>query len=263
MHWWGRLLAVALFFIAFLARSGGGLGPSSVCGWLDGLYSMATWITLLALPVLFVIALVSSVAKVVRTSQKAIPDTPLPPYEQPSVLTPSPTHRGELRRLVPAALVVAGFGFILFGPSGCVPFRVCDQSEVVSPESGSGRRFSGELPQVVSPFADLSAYTATFQVNGPWELRWSSTADRVRIDVFTAEAVQTGRYFPEAGHTYVDDPRPQGSTTMGAGGTFCVRIELHDETYESAESSYYSTSRPAGPTPVPRRMSWEIVIAAQ
>lgn len=265
MSWLARLLVVALFFVALLGRSGGGLGPSTVCGSLEGLYVAATWITLLALPVLFVIAVTSNLSKHLRTAQPAIPDAPLPPYGEPAAAASPPRQpRSLAARLLPPSLVAGGLIFVLFGPSGCAPFHVCGRADAVPSVPTTELHFTGELPLAVAggSYGDLSAYTATFDVKGRWELSWNTSADRARVDVFTAEAIQTGRYFPEAGHTFVGDSRPSGSTTVEDGGSFCVRIELRDENYERAASSYYSaTTRPNGPTPTPRRMSWEISIA--
>jgi hypothetical protein len=268
MTWWGRATAAAVLFIAFLGRSGGGLGPSSVCGGLNDIYVAGTLITFLAVPICLVMGVASTATRVLRRAAPAVAPAQEPPYgaapsseaTAPSSEATAPQRRSLVARLLPGAIVVGLALFILAGPSGCVPFRVCAQGAEVARAPGSGLRFFGEDPP--SATSDGASFTATFEATAPWTLRWSSTADRARLDVFTADAMQQGRYFPSLGHPAYAEDGPSGSTTINASGAFCVRVALRDLAFEAARNSYYSESRHSGPPPSSRSMSWEIAIAS-
>jgi hypothetical protein len=267
-RWWGRCGLAGLFFVLLLARSGGGLGPSSLCGQLNDLFVLGTFVCALAAGVFFVIALGSTVGSLLAAVSGVLPKgavavtEPAPPPLYSTPPTPvgdAMAQRSPLWRWLQAAAVVVAAWFILAVPSGCVPFRVCGQGAEVARAAGPSVRFVGNAP-AHGPSGDAgAAITATFDAKAPWVMRWSSTADRVRIDAFTADAMQTGRYFPD--HPSYADGGPNGSTTVNASGSFCVRVELRDLGFEAALNAYYSESRHTGPPPSSRPMSWEVTIA--
>ena len=250
--WLGRMAVAGVLFVAFLGRSGGGLGPSSVCGGLNDLYVLGTVVTALAIPLCFMAFVLSGIQQAPR--RPATVEAPPPLYSDAV-----PERRNRLVSwLLPRAVVIGLALFILAGPSGCTPFAVCGQGNPIARAPGAAIRFVGEAPDHADAAGTDASYTATFDATAPWVVRWTSTADLTRIDVFPMSAMQQGKYFPD--HAAFVDDGPSGSTTVNESGTFCVRIALRDKAFEAAERSYFETRRPTGPAPTPRRMSWEIMV---
>ena len=260
MEWFGRAVAAGVLFIAFVGRSGGGLGPSSVCGTLNDVYVAGTVISAVAMLLFPVLGVLAIVSRALRKPAPAVPDAPQPPYGAELGPDTAIPRRSASRGLLPRVLIVAIALFVLFGPSGCTQFQVCGQANQIARAPGASLRFAGDLPNpTAAPERDAS-YTATFEATAPWTARWSSSADLVRVDVFTEAAVQQGNHFPTAGHPAFVEDGPSGSTTVSQTGTFCIRIALRDRSYEDAERSYDENRQRTGPRPTPRMMTWDITV---
>src|SRR6266446_5655773 len=130
-RWWGRCGLAGLFFVLLLARSGGGLGPSSLCGQVNDLFVLGTVVCALAAGVFFVIALGSTVGSLLAAVSGVLPKgavavaEPAPPplySAPPTPVDAGVAQRSPLWRWLPAAAVVGAALLILAVPSGCVPF---------------------------------------------------------------------------------------------------------------------------------------------
>ncbi len=276
--WWKWFGIACLLFVVGLGRSGGGLGPSSVCEPLQGLLVAGTLVALLAAALLFVVAVVASTLRAAelyaRPASSEAHAAASEPGETLGQEGPSSGILGLLRARGAGLLGgVATIGLavaVLFAPSGCTPYHFCTQADrPVAPESLSdGLRFAGELPeprQQGRRDGNDTVYTAIFDAVGPWRMSWTTSADQLRLDVFANDAVQTGTYFPgigSGGHLHSVIGGPEGSARVDHTGSFCVRVEIIDRKHYAARATYYSlrSSERRGPEPVPPRQSWTLTI---
>jgi hypothetical protein len=266
---WKWFVLAVLYFFVFLGKSGGGLGPSTMCGEMRTLFVLGTVASFLAAGALFLVAVLATVGRIGRSIVPRTTDVPssfnldVPESRTTAVVAPATPRR----RLTPFLLALLGFAGVILTPSGCTAFNVCANAERPVAAEGTNPllRFSGELPQKAEKGTrddGLTAYTAVFDATAPWQVAWGTSGDRVRLDVFTSDAVQSGNYFPEAGHVKVVLAGREGSERVSQSGRFCVRIELRDEQFENAQSAYYGPDlrQRTGPPPTPRPMSWTVTI---
>lgn len=269
---WKWFVLAFLYFVVFLGRSGGGLGPSTMCGEMRTLFVLGTVASVLAAGALLFRAILATAGRIGRSSVPRMTDVP----SSFNLDVPESRTTGEVapatprRRLTPFLILLALFGFaaVILAPSGCTAFNVCANADrpVAAEETNPLLRFSGDLPHQKAekgPRDDqLTAYTAVFDATAPWQVTWGTSGDRVRLDVFTSDALQTGNYFPDKGHVKVVLAGREGSERVSQSGRFCVRIELRDEQFENRQSAYYRPDRSqrTGPPPTPRQMSWTVTI---